>query len=74
MGFIDKAKDFVSKNPDKVRQGIDKAGDAFDQRTGGKYADKVDRVQDEANKRLGGERQGERPGERPADPAPGEER
>ena len=54
MSLIDKAKDFIDKNPDKVRQGIEKAGDVIDARTGGKYADKIDRVQEEAAKRLGG--------------------
>lgn len=53
MSLIDKAKKFIDDNPDKVRQGIDKIGDAIDKRTDGKYADKVDRVQQEAAKRLG---------------------
>ena len=53
MSLIDKAKKFINDNPDKVRQGIDKIGDAIDKRTDGKYADKVDRVQQEAAKRLG---------------------
>ena len=55
MSLIDKAKKFINDNPDKVRQGIDKIGDAIDKRTDGKYADKVDRVQQEAAKRLGGD-------------------
>ncbi len=45
----DKAKDFAGKNPDKVDQGIDKAGDAVDAKTGGQHADKVDMAQDKAN-------------------------
>ena len=28
MSLIDKAKKFINDNPDKVRQGIDKIGDA----------------------------------------------
>ncbi|PMC62120.1 antitoxin [Corynebacterium xerosis] len=55
MSLIDKAKKFINDNPDKVRQGIDKIGDAIDKRTDGKYADKVDRVQEEAANRLGGD-------------------
>lgn len=55
MSFIDKAKEFASKNPDKVRQAVEKVGDEIDKRTGGKFADKIDRVQEEAGKRLGGE-------------------
>ena len=46
MGIVDKAKDFVAKNPDKVSQGIDKAADAFDAKTNNKYADKVDKAQE----------------------------
>lgn len=55
MSIFDKAKQFVGDNPDKIRDGIEKAGDEFDKRTDGKYADKVDRVQEEATKRFGGE-------------------
>ncbi|MDO4611111.1 antitoxin [Corynebacterium sp.] len=55
MGIIDKAKQFASDNPDKVEQGIERAGDEFDKRTGDKYADTVDKVQDAAKDKLGGE-------------------
>ncbi len=48
MGIFDKAKQFADDNPDKVNQGIDKGGDAIDQRTGGKHAEHVDKVQDGA--------------------------
>jgi len=51
-GLADKAKDFAAKNPDKVDGVIDKAGDAIDSKTGGKYADKVDKAQDAAKKAL----------------------
>ena len=67
MSLIDKAKKFINDNPDKVRQGIDKIGDAIDKRTDGKYADKVDRVQQEAAKRLGGDAT---PNTEPDTPAP----
>ncbi|WP_295629587.1 antitoxin [uncultured Corynebacterium sp.] len=68
MSIFEKVKQFASKNPDKVRQGIDKIGDEIDKRTDGKYAEKVDRVQDEAAKRLGGDAR--RNGDH-ADPAAG---
>ena len=55
LSLIDKAKKFINDNPDKVRQGIDKIGDAIDQRTGGKHAEHVDKAQDAARKRFGGE-------------------
>jgi hypothetical protein len=50
MGFMEKVKDWLGKNPDKASQAIDKAGDFFDQRTGGKFAQQVDKAQDAANK------------------------
>ncbi len=50
MGLVDKVKDLLSKNADKVETAIDKAGDVVDQKTQGKYADKVEKVQDAAKK------------------------
>ena len=38
MAFLDKVKDLLSKNADKVETAIDKAGDVVDQKTQGKYA------------------------------------
>lgn len=48
MSFVDKLKNWVSKNPDKAGSAIDKAGDFFDQKTQGKYAQQVDKAQDAA--------------------------
>jgi hypothetical protein len=48
MAFLDKVKDLLSKNKDKVDTAIDKAGDIADQKTQGKYTDKIDKVQDAA--------------------------
>ena len=53
MGIFDKAKDFASNNPDKVGQGIDKAGDMIDEKTGGKYTSQVDQGQDFARGQFG---------------------
>ncbi|OBI50669.1 kanamycin biosynthetic protein [Mycobacterium kyorinense] len=52
MGFLDKAKDLLSQNADKVEQAIDKAGDFVDTKTQGKYKDTVDKVQDAAKKAV----------------------
>ncbi|GBE64762.1 kanamycin biosynthetic protein [Mycobacterium sp. MFM001] len=52
MGFLDKAKSLLSQNADKVEQAIDKAGDIVDEKTGGKYKDTVDKVQDAAKKAV----------------------
>jgi MT0933-like antitoxin protein len=53
MGLLDDAKKFIHKNDDKVDQAIEKAGDLVDDKTGGKYADKVDKVQDIAEEKTG---------------------
>lgn len=52
MGFLDKAKDLLSKNADKVDTVIGKAGDLVDKKTQGKYASTVDKVQDAARKAV----------------------
>ncbi len=59
MGLFDKAKqkasEFASNNPDKVDEGIDKAGDVVDDKTGDKYSDQVDKAQDFASDKFGGQ-------------------
>jgi len=71
MGFLDKVKDLVSKNADKVDTAIEKAGDIVDQKTQGKYAGSVDKVQDAAKKAVDGTQAGnqEQPPQTPP-PAP----
>lgn len=48
MAFLDKVKNWVSKNPDKAGQAIEKAGDLFDQKTKGKYTGQVNKAQSAA--------------------------
>ena len=52
MSFLDKAKDLLSKNADKVDTAIDKAADIVDSKTQGKYAGQVDKVQEAAKKAV----------------------
>ena len=52
MGLVDKVKNLLSKNADKVETAIDKAGDVVDQKTQGKYTDTVNKVQDAAKKAV----------------------
>lgn len=52
MGLLDKAKDLLAKNADKVETAIDKAADVVDNKTQGKYTDKVNKVQDAAKKAV----------------------
>jgi hypothetical protein len=53
MSFMDKAKDFADKHDEQVDQGLDKAGDQVDQRTGNKYSDQIDKGVDQAQARTG---------------------
>ena len=56
MGFLDKAKDKLTKAVDqhgaKIAEGIDKAGKAVNDRTGGKHADKIDKATSKARDAL----------------------
>lgn len=49
----DKASDFASDNSDQVDQGVEKAGDFVDDKTGGDHSDQVDKAQDFAKDKLG---------------------
>ena len=53
MGFMDKAKDFADKHDEQVDQGIEKAGDQIDDRTGNKHSDQIDKGVDQAQARTG---------------------
>jgi hypothetical protein len=53
MGFLDDAKKFIDEHDDQVDQAIEKAGDVIDDRTDGKYADKIDKAQDVAQEKTG---------------------
>lgn len=71
MGIFDKAKDLASEHSDKIDQGIEKGGDLIDQKTGGKYAEHVDKGQefvgDKADDFLGtDEAPAQAPGQDPA--------
>ncbi len=59
MGIFDKAKDALSEHGDKLAAGIDKAGDMLDEKTGGKYAEHVDKGQALAKERLARKNEGE---------------
>jgi hypothetical protein len=50
MGLLDKAKDLLSQNADKVETAINKAGAFVDDKTQGKYSDAIHKVQEEAKK------------------------
>ncbi|OWV09349.1 MULTISPECIES: antitoxin [Micromonospora] len=51
--FMNKAKDFADKHDKQVDQGLDKAGDYADKRTGGRYDEQIDKGVDAAQARTG---------------------
>jgi len=51
--FMEKAKDMAGEHDAQVDQGLDKAGDAADERTGGKYGEQIDKGVDVAQERTG---------------------
>ncbi|MFF4156123.1 antitoxin [Streptomyces sp. NPDC001678] len=53
MSMLDKLKDLLKGHEDTARQGVEKAGDAFDARTGNKYQSQVDTAQQKINEQLG---------------------
>lgn len=53
MSFLDKAKELADKHDEQVDQALEKAGEQVDQRTGGKYADHIDKGVDQAQQRTG---------------------
>ena len=53
MSFMDKAKDFTDEHDEQLDQGIEKAGDQVDKRTGDKYSSQVDKAVDQAQQRSG---------------------
>ncbi|WP_396445262.1 antitoxin [Actinomadura sp.] len=48
MSIVDKVKQMLGQHSDKAKEGVERAGDMFDQRTGGKHAGKVDKAQEKA--------------------------
>lgn len=55
MSGFDKIGDALSGHEEQVDQAVDKGGDLVDDKTGGKYAEQVDKGQDFARERLGGD-------------------
>lgn len=53
MGLFDSAKEKLGQNSDKVDQGVDKAGDAVNEKTGDKYSDQVEKGGDALKDQLG---------------------
>ncbi len=79
MGIFDDIKNAADTNEEKVEAVIDQAGDFIDEKTGGKYADKVDQAQAFLKDQIGQPNDAaaapapEAPAEQPAEPAEGEQ-
>lgn len=52
MGIFDKISDLAKQHEPKIEEGIEKVGDFVDEKTGGKYAEHVDKAQEAANDQL----------------------
>ena len=55
MGFLDKARDLIAQHGEKVEGGLDKVADMVDEKTGGKYADHIDKGQEAAKGFIAGD-------------------
>ena len=53
MGLFDKAKKLAEEHADKVGDAIDKVAEVVDDKTGGKYADKIDKGAEAAKGFIG---------------------
>ena len=51
--FFDKVKDFIKGHPEQADQGLDKASEVLDERTGGRYSEQVARGDDIVRERFG---------------------
>lgn len=53
MGMFDKIKKAAEDHGDKIAEGVDKATDAIDDKTGGKFSEHLDKVDGMAEEHLG---------------------
>ncbi|NEW38911.1 antitoxin [Nocardia cyriacigeorgica] len=63
-GLVGKGQEAAAKNSDKINQAIDKGGDFIDQKTKGKYSDKIEKGKEAAKKAVPPEQPGQ-PGQQP---------
>jgi hypothetical protein len=58
MGLLDKAKDLLGQHEEKVEDALDKVAEVVDDKTGGKYADQIDKGAEKAKGLIGDEEGG----------------
>lgn len=51
----DKAEELAKDHPDQVNEGLEKAGDFLNEKTGDKFGDQIEQGEDFARERLGGQ-------------------
>lgn len=51
--FFDKVKDFIQGHPEQADQGLDRASEVLDERTGGRYSEQIAKGDDMVRERLG---------------------
>ena len=52
MGLMDKLKSLVGKNKEPVKDGVDKAADVADDKTGGKHTEKIEDTSEKAKDKV----------------------
>jgi hypothetical protein len=62
MSVMDKLKQMLKGHESQADKGVDKAGDAADAKTQGKYSGHVDKAQEQAKGQYGGGQQEKPPG------------
>jgi hypothetical protein len=70
--FFDKVKDFITGHPEQADQGLDKAAEVVDERTGGRYSEQIAKGDDMVRERLGIPEDEATLPEPSPDPAPGD--
>ncbi|GAA4079250.1 MULTISPECIES: antitoxin [Actinomadura] len=64
MSIVDKVKSLLGQHSDKAREGMERAGDKIDEKTGGRYSDQIHEAEGRADEYVDRGRQGDadRPG------------
>ncbi|MCA2210051.1 MULTISPECIES: antitoxin [Nocardia] len=72
-GLLGKGKEAAAQNADKINDAVDKAGTFIDDKTKGKYSDKIEKGKEAAKKAVPPQQPGSGPatgGTTPTDPGP----
>ncbi|GLZ04346.1 hypothetical protein Acsp03_18120 [Actinomadura sp. NBRC 104412] len=52
MSIVDRVKEMLGQHGDKAKQGVEKAGDMVDRKTGGKYSEQIDKAQQKGSEYI----------------------